>query len=498
MINWEIVVVFTTIFVAVTVLSLRGVLRRLTEWGVAGRRFGTLTAWFLLGGTIVTGNAMVAVTGLVSAKGAQGFYPATTQIVMYTLLFVVVSKFWIVAKHRGYVTAADFVHERFGRTVGLLTALTGILATMPYLAVQIYGIEVTLAQMGLPVEPSLAAAFLLLSLSTYVGGLRAPAFMAIIKDIMIVVVLVVAWIVIPLKLGGLEHIFTVVHHKAMKHPEAFSEVLLPSQYISYGTQVLGSVLAIFLYPHTITVFGSVGSHKVLKRNAIFLLFFTFLVIMTNLLGYMAVAAGIKPSPVYGTSSIVPALFARFFPTWFVGFSFAAIVIWVVVPAAVMSIGVANLFSRNIYREYLNPSCTEQEELRAARAASFFVKCGAVVFILIVPTTFANNLQLMASAWILQTLPAVFLGLYTRWFHRQALILGWIGGMVTSTWMIVQQNFASFYPLKFGAATISVYAGLAALVVNLLLTVAFTPVFNTFGVVQEQDRIPAPDFVGSVS
>jgi len=429
MLNWEMVIVFTIIFAAVTLLSLRaarwrvGELHRLTEWGVAGRRFGTITAWFLIGGTIYTGNTMVAIPGLIFAKGAQGFYTTTDLIVVYALLFVVLSRFWVVAKHRGYVTAADFVRERFGRTLGLLIALTGILATMPYLAVQIYGIEVTLAQMGLPVEASLIVAFVLLSLSTYIGGLRAPALMAIIKDLMIVMVILVAWIVLPMKLGGLEHIFAVVHQKAIKHPKEFSEVLLPSQYIPYATQALGSALAIFLYPHTITVFGSVGSHKVLKRNAIFLLFFTFLIGMTALLGFMAVAAGIKPSPIYGTNSIIPALFAYAFPAWFAGFSFAAIVICALVPAAIMSIGVANLFSRNIYREYLNPSCNEQEELRVARAASFFVKCGALVFILAVPTTFVNNLQLIGSAWIVQTFPAVFLGLYTTWFHRQALVLG---------------------------------------------------------------------------
>jgi len=504
MINWESMVVFTTIFIGVTLLSLRaarwrtGGLRRLAEWGLAGRRFGTITAWFVLCGTIFTGNSMIATPGVAFAKGAQGFYTMTYCILIYPLLFVVLSRFWVVAKHRGYVTIADFVHERFGRTVGLLIALTGILATMPYLAVQIYGIEVALAQMGLPVEASLVVAFLLLSLSTYVGGLRAPALMAIIKMIMLVIVFLVAWIVIPPKLGGLEHIFAVVHQKAMKDPKTFSDILLPSQYIAYGTQVLGSALALFLYPHVITVFGSVNSHKALKRNAIFLQFHPLLNGLAALLGYLAIAASIAPSPVYKTNSIVPALFARFFPAWFAGFSFAAIVICALVPAAIMSIAVANLFSRNIYREYLNPSCNEQEELKVARAASFFVKCGALIFILVVPTTFANNLQLMGSIWILQIFPALFLGLYTSWFHRWALILGWIGGMAIGTWMVINQEFGSFYPLKFGSSTISVYAGLAALVVNLVLTVALTPMLKTFGRVQEQDMIPTADFVGSAS
>jgi solute:Na+ symporter, SSS family len=505
MINWEMVVVFATIFVAVVLLSLwgarwlaQGELRRLTEWGLAGRRFGTITAWFLLCGTIFTGNSMLATPGVAFGKGAQGFYTMTYCILIYPLLFVVLSRFWVVARHRGYVTVADFAHERFGRTVGLLIALTGILATMPYLAVQIYAMEVTLAQMGLPVEASLIVAFSLLALSTYVGGLRAPALMAIVKMVMLVIVFAVALIVIPMQLGGLAHIFAVVHHKATKDPAIFSDVLLPAQYTAYSTQVLGSALALFLYPHVITVFGSANSHKALKKNAILLQFHPLLNGLAAFLAYMAITAAIAPSSAYKTNSIVPALFARFFPAWFAGFSFAAIVICALVPAAIMSIAVANLFSRNIYREYLNPSCNEQAELKVARWASFFVKCGALVFILIVPITFVNNLQLMGSAWIVQTFPAVFVGLYTTWFHRRALVLGWIGGMVTSTWMIVQQNFGSFYPFKFGPTTISVYIGLAALVVNLLLTAAFTPVFKTFWVAQKQDMIPATDFVGSVS
>jgi SSS family solute:Na+ symporter len=105
---------------------------------------------------------------------------------------------------------------------------------------------------------------------------------------------------------------------------------------------------------------------------------------------------------------------------------------------------------------------------------------------------------MGSVWILQTFPAVFLGLYTRWFHRWALILGWIGGMAIGTWIIIEEGFISFYPFKFGSFTISVYAGLAALMVNLLLTAALTPVFKTFGSIQKQDVIPATDFVRSAS
>jgi len=498
--NWETVVVFVTIFVAITILGIRAVhwragnIYRLTEWGLAGRRIGTTAGWFLLGGGgLYTANAFISIPGLVFAKGAQGFYTVAYTTLLYPLLFVVLSRFWIVARHRGYVTAADFVRERFGKTISLLVALTGILATMPYLAIQIYGIEIAIAQMGLPVDLALGIAFLLLLLSTCISGLRAPALMAIIKDIMIIIVLLVAWIVIPPRLGGLGHIFAIVHQKAIQDPATFSETLSPVQYSSYTTLILGSALAFFLYPHMLTAICSVNSHKVLKRNALLLPFYTLLIGMTALLGYMAIAAGIPPSPTYETNIALPALFARFFPAWFAGFAFAAIVICALVPAAIMSIGVANLFTRNIYREYLRPACNEREEVNVARATSFFVKCGALLFILFIPTTFANNLQLIGSVWILQTLPAVFIGLYTRWFHRRALVIGWIAGMIVGTWMVIAQHFVSFYPLGSGTLTIPVYIGFAALMVNLLLTSILTAVIRIFREDHAQDMTSPADF-----
>lgn len=94
---------------------------------------------------------------------------------------------------------------------------------------------------------------------------------------------------------------------------------------------------------------------------------------------------------------------------------------------------------------------------------------------------------------MQTFPAVFLGLYTRWFHRRALVLGWIGGMAGGTWMVVQQGFTSSYPFSFGGMILPVYAGLAALIVNLLLAGVLTPIFDWLGIARGKDVIPAADF-----
>jgi solute:Na+ symporter, SSS family len=501
MINWVMLSVFVLVFTAVTILAFwaarwrPGDLTRLQEWGLAGRRFGTVVSWFLLGGDVYTAYSFVAVPGLVFASGALGFYSIPYLVIVYPVVFIILPKFWTVARHRGYVTPADFVRDRFDSgSLALLVAITGILATMPYIALQIYGIEVVIAQMGVPIEISLVIAFTILAAYTYTSGLRAPAMIALVKDACIWLVILVAIIYIPAKLGGFGAIFNAVHQKALNNPTTFHDVLPASEYPVYASLALGSALALFLYPHTLTGVLSTNSRKVIRRNAALLPAYTFLIGLICLLGYVAVAAGVEPSLAYKSNSALPALFAKEFPDWFAGFSFAAIAIGALTPAAIMSIAAANLFTRNIYREYFRPTCTEREESNTARTASLVVKLGALAFILFFPTTLAISLQQFSNIWIIQTLPVVFLGLYTSWFHRRALVIGLLGGLVTGTWMVVARQFEStVFPITLGSLTIPMYAAVPALAVNLLLCVSLTPLFRMLGVSAGRDDTTPADF-----
>lgn len=504
MVNWEMLTIFVIIFAAVAALGFwaarwrPGDLERLQEWGLAGRRFGTLTSWFLLGGDIYTAYTFVAVPGLVFATGALGFFAVPYTIMVYPIVFLVLPKFWIVARHRGYVTPADFVRERFdSRLLALLVAVTGILATMPYIALQIFGIEVVLAEMGVPIEVSIVIAFVILAAYTYTSGLRAPALIAVVKDVCIWLVILVAFIYIPIRLGGFGMIFDAVQQKAAHNPATFHDLLPSQQYSAYATLALGSALALFLYPHTLTGILSTNSRKVVRRNAALLPAYTLLLGLMALLGYMAIAAGIKLSPIYKANIALPALFAKMFPPWFAGFSFAAIAIGALTPAAIMSIAAANLFTRNIYKEYFQPKCTEREESSVAKTVSLAIKLGALAFILLLPTTDVINFQLLGGIWIIQTLPAVFLGLYTNWFHRHALAIGLVGGLIAGTWMVVIQNFvSSVYTISFAGLSIPAYAAVSALIVNLVICTVLTSLFRSLGISAGRDATRPADFEAS--
>ena len=201
-----------------------------------------------------------------------------------------------------------------------------------------------------------------------------------------------------------------------------------------------------------------------------------------LLGFMAIAAGVN---VAEPNHAVPALFVDMFPSWFLGVAFAAIAIGALVPAAVMSIAAANLFTRNVWKEFVHRDCSDAEEAQVAKLVSLVVKVGALAFILLLPTQFAIDLQLLGGVWMLQTLPAVLIALYTRWFHRWGLLAGWLVGMVFGTWIAASQDFAPVWELPILGVT--AYTALAALVLNLVVAAVLTVLLGGRGRADELDE-----------
>ena len=493
-VNWVALTIFVLLFGFITWLGFaaarwrRGDLDLLHEWGLGGRRFGTVITWFLLGGDVYTAYTFIAVPALAFGAGAVAFFAVPYTIVIYPILFLVFPRLWHVCHKRGYITAGDFVRGRFGnRWLALAITITGILATMPYIALQLVGIQVVIGALGisgtgLAADLPLIIAFAVLAAFTYSSGLRAPASIAIVKDILIYATAFAAVIVIPIELGGFGKIFAAV--PAQKLLLAVPGPHSTGAYGAYATLALGSALALFLYPHTLTAILSASSGAVVRRNAALLPGYTFMLGLLALLGFFALAAGVKGLPEFavgfkqfGNNFAVPALLLHGFPSWFVGIAFAAIGIGALVPAAIMSIAAANLYTRNIHREFINKNPTDKQEAQMAKWVSLIVKVGALVFILFVPTQFAIQLQLLGGIWIIQTLPAVLLGSYTRWFNSWALLVGWAIGTYAGTAMAIAAELKPTYPLAFGGYTFPGYTAFYTVILNLVVAVLLTLVFK---------------------
>jgi SSS family solute:Na+ symporter len=503
-IDWTALTVFILLFILITILGFmagrwrRGDLDLIHEWGLGGSRFGTVVTWFLLGGDLYTAYTFIAVPALMFGAGALGYFAIPYSMLAYPFLFVIFPRLWSVARRNGYITASDFVRGRYGsRWLALAVAVTGIVATMPYIALQLVGIQVVVAALGVEgsgwmADLPLIIAFVILAAFTYTSGLRAPAAIAIVKDMLIWITVIAAVVWIPIKLGGYGAVFAAVPQAKLLLPPAMAGSALP--YSAYFTLALGSALALFLYPHAMTGVLSASSRGAISRNAALLPAYSFLLALIAILGFMALAVGVDKAPEYAAFAkayprnfSVPALFMSLFPSWFVGVAFAAVAIGALVPAAIMSIAAANLWTRNIYKEFISPACSPTQEAQMAKLVSLIVKFGALVFIVVIPLQYAINLQLLGGVWIIQTLPAVIIGLYTRWFHEKALFCGWLVGIVAGTWLAASQGFTPITPISFAGYNLPAYTALATLVLNFAVAIVLTPVFNALGGVRGIDE-----------
>lgn len=517
-VNGVALAVFVVIFVVVTVMGFAAVrwrraadLAHLDEWGLGGRSFGGFVTWFLLGGDLYTAYTFIAVPALMFGAGAIGFFAVPYTVIIYPLVFLLMPRLWSVCHRHGWVTPADFVTGRYGsRGLGLAVAITGIVATMPYIALQLVGIEAVLQVMGVTAsgigkDLPLIIAFAVLAAYTYTSGLRAPALIAFVKDTLIYIVVLAAVIYIPYKLGGFDAVFSGAQKAIEAKPKTAGASFIPGEagYVPYWTLALGSALALFMYPHSITGVLASNNRNVIKRNAAALPAYSLLLGLIALLGFMALAAGVKvPTTGLKANLAVPLLFEQQFPSWFAGIAFAAIAIGALVPAAIMSIAAANLFTRNVWRAYVEPDVTHARETTIAKLVSLFVKIGALAFILGLKVDYALNFQLIGGVLILQTFPAIVAGLYTRWCHRWALLVGWAVGIASGIWMTyvtpnapgTQKHFgSSVYHWTALGLDFKAYAGLIALAINAVVVVVLTLVLRATRTPDGADATVEEDF-----
>jgi solute:Na+ symporter, SSS family len=486
----------------------------LNEWGLGGRSFGTFVAWFLLGGDLYTAYTFIAVPAAMFGAGAvQGWFAVSYTVIVFPIALIFLPRLWSIARTHHYVTPADFIRGRYGsRGLALAVAFTGILALMPYIALQLVGIQAVLTVMGVGTTSGnafvkdlpLIIAFLVLAIFTFVSGLRAPALIAFIKDTLVYLMVIVAVLYLPTKVGGWGHIFGAAqaHLKAVNPATGKPGVFIPTtgnSQLAFSTLALGSALALMVYPHAVTGVLSTKRRDIIKRNMALLPLYSIMLGFIALLGYVALADKVTAANVKKANNAqlaVPYLFQHLFPSWFAGIAFAAIVIGALVPAAIMAIAAANLFTRNIFKEFFKPDADPRLETRVSQWVSLIVKVGALLFAIELPKTFSINLQLLGGIWILQTFPSIVFGLFTRWFHRWALLAGWLAGMIYGT--IAAYNVSTPTTSHWAGSVNTLwghtyYIGLTAIILNIAVSAVLTLVLRAVRAPAGADETLPPQY-----
>src|SRR5215469_11548851 len=488
-VGFSTIIPFVALFVLFIILGFYGKywrrsnLNDIYEWSLAGRRLGTTLVFFLLGADIYTSFAFVALPSGVFAKGSIYFlvYAPLT----FAIALVIMPRLLSLSKEKGYITSSDFIKDRFGSTVlSILVAITGIVSLLPYIALQIVGMQSVLVVMLLGTanfqiieEIALVVSFVILAAFTYTSGLRGATLTAVFKDVIVWVTVIALIVVVPLSIsGGFNTAFSHVKPNYVTVPGP----LIPG----YVTLMLGGALALYLYPHAINgVLSSESVNKLRRSTALLPLYAIGLAIM-GLLGILvyAVPPAMNFLSHFPESSrgilVVPSLILYSMPPWFTGIALLGIFIGGLVPAAIMAMSQANLLTRNIIKE-IRPNTSATSEIRITKISSTVFKFVALGFVFTIPATYAISLQLLGGILITQTLPAVFLGLYVKSLRKEPLIAGLIVGIVSGIFMVEYTN-------HFGALTSSLfnipifgslYGAVVALAFNLIISFAGSLIMN---------------------
>ncbi len=487
------ITVFVVLFLIFTIIGFRasrwraGDLNHLHEWALAGHKLGTFLMWFLVGADLYTAYTFIAVPSGVFAKGSIFFFAVPYVMTTFGIAMVVMPSLWKISKDKGYVTAVDFVKDKFNsKTLAILIALTGIVAELPYIALQIVGMKAVLQVMLLPFgdvkvisEIALLVSFIILAVFTFWSGLRAAVLTAVMKDAIILITVVVIIIVVPLSYGGFYHAFIMAKHIGAAKTPPVDYVTLPAVLTNgYISLFILSALALYLYPHAINGVLSAKSARSVRLSTALLPIYGLGLAFLAMFGVLiyAVPAALKAVGSNGIL-VVPTLIQSTMPPWFTGFAFLGIFIGGLVPAAIMAISQANLLTRNIIKEF-KPDLDSKAEANIAKWASVIFKFLALGFVFLVPETYSIQLQLLGGILIVQTLPPIFIGLYTKWLDKNALIAGWLVGTVSGLYFVMQANaghaiVTTFMHTRFGL----LYVALVALVLNFVVSVSWSVIAN---------------------
>ena len=454
----------------------KGDLNTLGEWALAGKRMGTFLVWFLVGADIYTAYTFIAIPSGVYAKGAIYNFAVPYVALTFGIAILFMPKFWRIAHEKGYVTGADFAKGTFNSsTLAILIAIVGIVAELPYIALQIVGMQAVLNTMLAGIsdvstvsEISLILAFVVLAAFTYTSGLRGATLTAVLKDILIfggIIAVIVAAVVA----GGFSSGFTA---------KPVYSTLAPTLQNAYWSIFIVSALGLYLYPHAINgVLSAQDGEKVRKSTALLPIYGIGLALLAL---YGILIFGNSPAlafvKAHGGSGllVVPSLIQSLLPSWAAGIAFLGIFIGGLVPAAIMAISQANLLTRNIIKEF-RPNISPAGETQIAKWASVGFKFLALAFVFVVSSTYAVQLQLFGTILIVQTLPSIFGGLATKRLNKNGLIVGLLAGEALGVYLMEAANkfgvwSTSFFKTPpFGAF----YVGATALALNVVIVVVWS-------------------------
>ncbi|HZO92680.1 MAG TPA: sodium:solute symporter family protein [Candidatus Baltobacteraceae bacterium] len=419
--------------IALGLYGVRGVKMDAQEYIVGGRRIGALLLWLLLAGEIYTTFTFLGAAGWAYGKGAPAYYILCYGTLAYIISFFLAPAVHRIARERGYLTGPDFFRDRYeSRLLGALVALVGFVMLVPYVTLQLTGIQILVQIAGFGrIDPlvAVAIAFFMIALFTFVAGLRGAAWAAVAKDGLVLIGVIFAGLVLPAHFFGSPAGAMDAVLRDPTHPN-WLVIGPPSAGANSITWVVTTVVltgcGFFMWPQSMAAIYSARDEETLRRNAIFLPFYQVMLLLVFFAGFTAleVVPGLK-GPAADQSFML--IVQKYYPAWVLGIIAAAGVLAGLVPAAGQMLAAASIIGKNVCADY-GFARDERSQTLVTRVLVLVVAILAFGFWAVAKTTLVG-LLLIGYNGVTQFFPGVVLGVADRRPSAAAVGAGIVAGLV---------------------------------------------------------------------
>lgn len=443
---------------------LAGVRRKmdLEQWTVGGRGFGAVLVFLLMAGETYTTFAFLGASGWAYSKGGPALYVLAYLTLAYAVSFFILPQLWQAGRRHQMQTQSDFFGVRYGnKYLAAFVCIVGIVCFIPYVELQITGVGIILSVASFDAigrTPAMVICVVLLVGFVFTSGVRAVAWVSVVKDVLMVVAAVSIGIGIPaIHFGGIGPMFSALAAAKPAH------LTMPGATASLGhawyiSTVILTSLGFYMWPHAFSATFTARSADTLRRNAVVMPLYTLTLAFIFFAGFAAVL--LAPGLPNGDLALLTVV-RKTFPPWFVGVIGGAGALTAMVPAAIFILTAATLFAKNLYRPLFAPAMSDDQVARLARI--MVVVLGAIsLWLAIFSSTTLVSLLLTGYAGVTQFFPGVFLGLYWKRVRAPAVFAGMIVGVVTAVGLMV-----SHHDPLFGLS-----AGFLALCANFAIAIIF--------------------------
>jgi SSS family solute:Na+ symporter len=434
-------IIFGVILVAAVTGIFSGRQRQMTleQWTVAGRGFGLVFVWLLMAGEVYTTFAFLGASGWAYSRGGPTLYVLAYVTLAYVVSFFLLPEIWEVGRKFTLHTESDFFLQRYGsQPLASLVAIVGVIFIVPYLQLQLVGLGIIVEVSSFQaISRSLAMliAFVVVAGFVLASGIRAVAWVSVLKDTLMLIVAFSIGIGIPYHyFGGITPMFKVLTQTKAAH------LTMPGSTANMGhawyiSTVLLTTLGFYMWPHA---FGSVFTAKsgdTLRRNAVIMPLYTITLPLLFFVGYSAIL--VIPGLKNGDLSLLTMVRQTFSP-WFLGLVGGAGAVTAMVPSAVLILTAATLFTKNFFRPIFKPTMKDDEVARLARITVVAIT-GIALYFAIYSSTTLVGLLLLAYAGIAQFFPGVVFGLYWKRVTAVGVFAGVLTGVGTAMVLVLTKH-----------------------------------------------------------